>query len=392
MERRLAAILASDVVAYSRLMGADEEGTVATLKKYRDCFDNLVRQRGGRVFSAVGDCTMAEFSSPVEAVRCAVDFQMELKTRNEAIPRDRRMYFRVGVNLGDVAAEGDDLVGDGVNIAARLEALAPVGGICISKTIADQIAGKVDAVFVNIGDHDLKNIVTPVEVWAWPPAEATKLRRPPGRRAWITGLSALAAAGAAAAYLTFGSSSAPDLPSGARVALIPFKNVGANPDDAFFSEGLTRDVNALLAKFSNLFVLAPQAGEVFRDDPDCATIRKELDADYILTGTVRRAANKLRVTTAFVDAKTCLQLQAPGPFNRDLDLDSVLDVQLEIARKIASLVGSSDAPLFKTEVLDLIRDKAPGTLDAYECYMTAHWFYQTFALPFSSMIICPSSL
>ena len=299
MKRRLAAILASDVVAYSRLMGADEEGTLATLNTYRNYFNVHVSNRGGRVFSSVGDCMMAEFSSPVEAVRCAVEFQQDLKKRNETLPEDKRMQFRVGVNLGDVVTEGENLVGDSVNIAARLEALAPPGGICVSKSIADQMTGKVDAVFVNIGDHDLKNIAKSVEVWAWPPAEASKLRRTPTRWRWIAAATVFAVTATLATYFAYQDSPAPELPTGARIALIPFKNVGDNPDDAFFSEGLTRDVNAQLARFSNLFVLAPEAGAAYRDNPDCMVIRKELNADYILTGTVRRADDKLRVTTTF---------------------------------------------------------------------------------------------
>ncbi|MCP5075783.1 MAG: hypothetical protein GY947_21145 [Rhodobacteraceae bacterium] len=380
MERRLAAILAADVAGYSRLMGVDEEGTLATLTSYRKRFEKCVGHRGGRVFGSVGDSLMAEFSSPVEAVRCAVEFQNKLEEQNEKRPEDRRMQFRVGVNLGDVMAQGDNLIGDGVNIAARLQALAPSGGICISSQIADQIAGKVDVVFANVGDHELKNISRPVEVWTWPPERANSMRRP--SKFWLraAAFAGLVAVGATATYFTFAPASAPDLPTGARIALIPFENVGENPDDAFFSEGLTRDVNALLAKFSNLFVIAPEAGAAYRDDPNCETIRKDLGADYILTGTVQRSADQLRVTTTFTDAQTCRQLPPPGPFDSDLSVTSVLDIQFEIARKIAALVGSSDAPLFNAALQKAIRDKAPENLEAYECYLLGFWFYQSFSL------------
>ena len=175
MERRLAAILAADVVGYSRLMGGDEEGTISTLKSHRSFIDAQIALHRGRVFGSAGDSVIAEFASPVEAVRCAVKIQQELESRNTALPEDKRMRFRIGIHLGDVMADGDNLLGDGVNIATRLEALAPPGGICISKSVADQVAGKVDATFANAGSHELKNITTPVEVWTWPPEFAKKL-------------------------------------------------------------------------------------------------------------------------------------------------------------------------------------------------------------------------
>lgn len=381
MERRLTAIFAADVVGYSRLMGRDEEGTLSTLKSHRSFIDAKVALHGGRVFGSAGDSVIAEFASPVEAVRCALETQQELESRNATLADGKQMRFRIGVHLGDVMADGDNLLGDGVNIAARIEALAPPGGICISKSVADQVTGKVDVPFANSGSHELKNITTNVEVWTWPPELAKKPSRRSAARRITAALVGAAAFFAAAAYYTIYSTNLRDLPTGPKIVILPFENVGANPGDAYFSEGLTRDVNALLAKFSNLFVIAPKAGEAYRANPDCETIREELGADYILNGTVQRSEDRLRVTTSFTDAKTCLQLQAPGPFEGDLSLTSVLDVQLEIARKIVALVGSSDAPLFKTEALDLIRDKAPDSLDAYECYMTAHWFYQTFALP-----------
>ncbi|MGI9370271.1 MAG: adenylate/guanylate cyclase domain-containing protein [Ruegeria sp.] len=381
MDRRLTAILATDVVAYSRLMGADEESTLSTLNVFRALFNDHVNRHGGRVFSSVGDCMMAEFESPVKSVQCAVEFQTTIQKENAAQPESRRMRFRIGINLGDVVAEGENLLGDGVNIAARLEALAPAGGICISKNIADQIVGKIEAEFANVGDHELKNIVEPVEVWAWPPEQAKGLRRVRKRPYWFAALIGIAAVCVVAIYIGLEEKSQPALPTGARIALIPFENVGDDPDDAFFSEGLTRDVNAQIARFSNLFVLAPQAGEAYRDNPDCETIRNELSADYILTGTVRRSANKLRVTTTFLDANTCLQLTPPGPFDRDLNLENLLDIQHEISSKVAAEIGSSDAPLFSVEVQREIRDKGPDSLDAYECVMLGYWFYQTFAAP-----------
>ena len=379
MERRLAAILVADVVGYSRLMGADEEGTLSTLNANRKMIDARIGRHGGRVFGSAGDSVIAEFTSPVEAVRSAVEIQQELNERNAALPDGTRMQLRIGVNLGDVMAEGDNLLGDGVNIAARLEALAPPGGVCISKQVADQIAGKVNAPFASAGAHELKNIAKPVEVWVWPQERARKMRRTPKTWRW-SAAAALAAAAAVAAWVGFAPPETPDLPSGARIAMVPFKNLSADPDDAFFSEGLSRDINALLAKFSNLFVIAPEATAAYRDNSECETMREELGADYILTGSVQRSADHLRVTTTLTDARTCRQLTPPGPFDRDLSVTNVLEIQLDIARKVAAAVGSSDAPLFRSAIQQAIQDKAPESLDAYECVFLSFWFYQTFDL------------
>lgn len=380
MERRLAAILAADVVGYSRLMGTDEEGTLSRLNAYRHVIDERVALHRGRVFGSAGDSVIAEFASPVEAVRCAVEIQQELEGRNAALTEDRQMQYRVGVHLGDVMAERDNLHGDGVNVAARLEALAPPGGVCVSKQVAEQIAGKLDAKFANAGHHQLKNIAKPLEVWVWPAERAGKTRR--GAKGWryavaIVALAAIAAA--AGVYFIVDSGGKGDLPTGPRIVLIPFRNLGNSPDDAYFSEGLTRDINAYLSKFSNLFVIAPAAGTEFRDNADCEKIRSKLQADYILTGTVRRSLDHLRVTTALTNAQTCRELDAPGPFDRDLSLASILDIQLEIAKKVAAEIGSADAPLFNAEVQSAIRGKAPDTLESYQCVLLSYWFYENFA-------------
>ena len=380
MERRLAVIFAADVVGYSRLMGADEEETLSTLNACRHVIDERIDIHRGRIFGSAGDSVIAEFTSPVEAVRCAVEIQNELEGRNAPLPEDRRMQFRVGVHIGDVMAEGDNLLGDGVNIAARLEAFAPPGGICISKQIAELIAGKLDVTFANAGLHELKNIAKPLELWVWPPERAVKVRRVVKVRRLAGAMIALAVIVATAGvYFAVYSDGKRDLATGPRIVLIPFKNLGNNPDDAFFSEGLSRDINAYLAAFSNLFVIAPAAGAKYRDGADCEEIRNDLQADYILTGTVRRSLDQLRVTTAFTDARTCRQLDAPGPFDMDISVANVLDIQLEIARKVAAQVGSADAPLFNAEVQRAIRSKAPDTLEAYECVLLSYWFYETFA-------------
>jgi adenylate cyclase len=381
MERRLATILAADVVGFSRLMdGPDEEGTLSILNDFQNRISEHVHLRGGRVFGGAGDSVIAEFASPVEAVRCALEIQSDLEDRNAALPENKRMLFRIGINLGDVMAEDGNLLGDGVNIAARLEALAPPGGISISKTVAEQALGKVDTAFANAGKRELKNIRMPVEVWVWPTEFAKKIRSNKSKWRIATAVAVIAAVFVVATLGYRNADKPNDLPTGPRIAIIPFKTVGDNPEDAYFSEGLTRDLNSLLSRFSNLFVIAPDAGAAYRDKPDCEKIRDELGADFILGGAVHRSQDKLRVTTSFTDARTCRQLTPPGPFDEDMSVSNLLDIQLEIARKVAAAVGSSDAPLFNTAMQQTIRDKAPENLEAYECYLLGFWFYQTFGL------------
>ena len=378
MQRRFAAILAADAVGYSRQMGRDEEAAYAALSARRAIFDRLIEEHGGRIFSSAGDSVVAEFQSAVEAVRSALAIQTQLEAANGGLSEKEQMTFRIGINFGDVMLEDDNIFGDGVNVAARLEAMAPPGGLCISAQVHEQIAGKLDSSFAKAGQHRLKNIAKPVEVWCWPPEQAGKLRRQAWN--WRTAVAAvvIAAVAATALWVWQGGVREEDLPAGPRIALIPFKNLGSNPDDAYFSEGLTRDINAYLSKFSNLFVIAPDAVTAYREAVDCKEIRKALNADYILTGAVRRSLDTIRVTTDFMDARTCRLLDSPGPFDRDLTLAGVLDIQLEIAKKVASEVGSADAPLFNAEIQRQLRRAAPDDLKAYECVLLSYWFYETF--------------
>jgi class 3 adenylate cyclase/TolB-like protein len=379
MERRLAAILAADAVGYSRQMAINEEAAFSTLSARRGIIDAVIEDHGGRIFGSAGDSVVAEFQSTVEAVRSAIEIQNQLREANKDLPEAEQMTFRIGVNFGDVMFEGENILGDGVNIAARLEGLAPPGGVCIPKQVEEQVAGKLDIAFANAGRHRLKNIAKPVEIWLWPPERAGTMRR--ATISWrqvvaVAGLALVAVAALLYFVLDIGREAAS--PTGPRIVLIPFKNLGTSSDDAFFSEGLTRDISAHLSKFSNLFVIAPAAGTKFRDNADCGEIRRELQADYILTGTVRRSQDHLRITTAFMDARSCRQLDAPGPFDRDLSLADVLEIQLEIAKKVAAEIGSADAPLFNAEVQRAIRRKAPDNLEAYECVLLSYWFYETF--------------
>ncbi|MGF1610948.1 MAG: adenylate/guanylate cyclase domain-containing protein [Kiloniellales bacterium] len=381
MERRFAAILAADAVGYSRLMGLDEEAALAALTERRSVIDQLIETNGGRIFGSAGDSVIAEFPSSVNAARCAVEIQERLREINADVPEDRRMMFRIGVSFGDIMHDGDDLFGDGVNVAARLESLAPAGGVCVSGRVAEQLSGALAETFAKAGLHRLKNIAKPVEVWCWPSDTARSMRRaveaPKRRLVLAAAVATVVIVGAA--LLMFEQSARETLPSGPRIAVIPFEDFGAAPEEVYFSVGLTKDINAYLSKFSNLFVIAPSSVSEFRNNADCEQIRREIQADYILGGTVRRSSDRLRVTTTFTDAKTCRQLDAPGPFDRDLSTDNILDVQLEIAKQVVAQVGSADAPLFNTRVQNAIRRKAPDSLEAYECVLLSYWFYETFA-------------
>lgn len=380
MERRLAAILAADAVGYSRLMARDEEAALAALAARRKVIDALIEAHGGGIFGSAGDSVIAEFSSSVEAARCAVEIQQRLAETNAGLPESERMLFRLGVSFGDIMHEDEDFFGDGVNLAARLEGLAPPGGICISPAVAEQLSGPLAAAFAKAGRHRLKNLPKPVDVWCWPVQSARRLRRKAvtARQGQLLAATLVAAAALAAVVFYLEPPAEDGVPSGPKVAVLPFNNIGSDAEDAYFSAGLTNDINALLSKFSNLFIIAPHSVREFGSSAACAEVRRELGADYILSGTVRRSQDKLRVTTAFTDAESCRRLDAPGPFDRDLSAQNVLDVQLEIARKVVAEVGSADAPLFNARVQRDLRRRGPESLQAYDCVLLSYWFYETF--------------
>ncbi len=377
--RKLTAIFYADVAGYSRLTGNDDLGTHRVVMDFLDLARDTIEQLGGRVLRYAGDAILAEFASVVACVDAALRVQTELETRNRDIPTAQQVQVRIGINLGEVLEDRGEIYGDGVNVAARLEALAPPGGICLTGQVAEQIGGKLDTEFAFAGRHKLKNIAKPVDIWCWPAIAARPLKRRAGRRkSTVVAAAVVVAIMLAVTWTALRDDEADGIPSGPRIAVIPFENLSDNPEDAFFSDGLTKDINAHLSKFSNLFVIAPSSVREFTDNANCEAIRDDLRADYILEGTVQRSQDNLRVTTTVTDAKTCRQLDAPGPFDRDLSADNVLDIQLEIANKVVAEVGSADAPLFNAEVQKAIRGKAPDSLAAYECVLLSYWFYETF--------------
>ncbi|MGI9430090.1 MAG: adenylate/guanylate cyclase domain-containing protein, partial [Bythopirellula sp.] len=374
MDRELAGLLVADAVDYSRRIEEDESAALKALEVSRLIVDKAIEDHDGIIISTAGDSVIARFPGAVAAVTAAQLIQLELGKADSNV-----FAFRIGIHFGDVVVTETDMFGDGLNVAARLEPLAPPTAICISSVVADQIAGKVNGEFIRVGRRKLKNINRPIEIYCWPESAARTMKAMAVRRRLpaLAGIGMLAAAVAAGVFFA-PRASRPTMPTGPRIAVLPFEEVGVAKDEAFFAQGLSRDVTAFLSEFSNLFVLASSSTAAFRTS-DCATIRSELDADFILSGTVRRAGNKLRVTTAFTNANNCRQLNSPGPFDRDLSAESVLDVQLDIAQKVVAEIGSADAPIFDASLIRELESGAPENLSAYECVLLSFWFYENFA-------------
>lgn len=378
MDHRLAAVLAADAVGYSRLMEADEGAAYRLLTERRTIIESIVNELGGRVFGTAGDSVIAEFPSSVTAVRCAHRIQSALQDINRDQSADAKMEFRIGIHFGEMIQEDDNLFGESVNLAARLESLAPSGGICLSGAVHEQVKGKVDCIFALGGRQRVKNIAKPIEVWCWPAEKAVQLRRR-GTKPWRVPIVALAMILLLGAFLGwFTATSEVDLPNGPRIAVLPFDTLEQNADNQYFSEGLSREIVTYLSKFSNLFVIDLNSTRQLGTRPQCTQVRRELSTDYILSGSVQRSGDLLAVTTRFTDARTCQELDSPGPFRRDLSIANIFDIQLEIAQKVVAQVGSADAPLFDTQIANRLRRDAPQTLKSYNCVLLSYWFYETF--------------
>ncbi len=352
MERRLAAILEADVAGYSRLMEADEEATVRRLKAFRQIIDGLITDRRGRVFGSAGDSVVAEFPSPVEAVRCSVDIQRELETRNAGLPEDRRMRFRIGVNLGDVIVDGDNLLGDGVNIAARLETLADAGGICLSHPVLEQVKKQHDLGYEYLGEHEVKNIAEPVQVYrvlTEPEAAGRIVGVTAGaKQGWKTAALAaavvvLVATAAAVTWLkpwetTVDPASVermafplPDKPS---LAVLPFDNLSGDADQGHLADGLTEDVITALSQISSLFVIARNSTFVYKGKPvKVQQVAEDLGVRYVLEGSVQSSGEKVRITAQLIDALTGNHLWAE---RYDRDMSELFALQDDITNRIVT--------------------------------------------------------
>ncbi|MCZ6522711.1 MAG: adenylate/guanylate cyclase domain-containing protein [Alphaproteobacteria bacterium] len=338
--RKLTTILCADVAGYSRLMEADEEATLKTLIGYRKIIDGLVAGQRGRVFGSAGDSVVAEFQSAVEAVRCAVLIQDELQKRNADLAADRHMRFRIGINVGDVLIEGDDLLGDGVNIAPRLEALAEPGGISISGTVFDQIESKLDLGYEDLGEQEVKNIAKPVRVYR------------------VLGQDGAAAADPPAAKLKL-----PDKPS---IAVLPFDNMSGDQEQEYFSDGMAEDIITDLSKISGLFGIARNSAFAYKGKTtNVQQVAAELGVRYVLEGSVRKAGQRVRINAQLIDGMSGGHLWAE---RYDRDLEDIFAVQDEVTHEIVSALA------LKLSADEEARLAAKGTdnLEAYDYFLRGH--------------------
>jgi TolB-like protein/class 3 adenylate cyclase len=418
--RRLTAILAADVAGYSRLMGADEEGTHERLKAHlRELVDPKIAEHRGRVVKSTGDGFLAEFASVIDAVRCAVEVQRGMADREPEVPEERRIGFRIGVNLGDVIAEEHDIYGDGVNIAARLEALAEPGGICVSRVVRDQVRDKLDFAFEDTGEQIVKNIARPVRAYAWRPEGGAGLPTtsaltpvPMRRRRMI-----LAPIGAAVAALlviamvawefwpaTRSPSTAPPAVAATTsiaqplvaprlsIVVLPFTNLSNDPDQQYFADGITEDVTTDLSRIADMFVISRSTAFTYKDKPVTAKqIGRELGVRYVLEGSVQRSANHVRVSAQLIDAETDAHLWAE---HWDLDMGDLVTLQNEVTGRIAvaldlELIDREAArPTEHPDALDYI-------LRARSLWSKPEWeekLWQIISLYEHALVIDPSSV
>jgi adenylate cyclase len=341
--RRLAAILAADVAGYSRLIGADERGTLQAFKAIQaELFDPTIAVHNGRLVKTTGDGFLVEFSSVVDALRCATELQAGMAERNAAIHTDSRIEFRIGINVGDVVVEEGDIFGDGVNVAARLEGLAEPGGICVSARVQEDAAGKLDLAFEDLGEQQLKNIARPVRVY----------RARLSRRAD----DSLEAA--------HPSLTVPDKPS---VAVLPFTNMSGDPEQEFFADGVAEDIITALSRYPSLFVIARNSSFTYKGHAvDVKQVGRELGVRYVLEGGVRKAGNRIRVTAQLVEAETGMHVWAE---RYDRDLADIFALQDEITEAVTIAVAPAIADAEQHRALR----KPPGSLDAWAAYQRGLW-------------------
>src|ERR1700730_4556650 len=318
VERRLAAILAADVAGYSRLMGAREEGTRERLKAhFRELVEPNIKEHRGRTVKNTGDGLLAEFRSVVDAVRCAVEVQREMAERNADVPVERRIEFRIGINLGDVIVEEHDIFGDGVNVAARLEALAEPGGICISRTVRDQIRERLPYPLKDMGEQSVKNIARPVRVYALRPGDA---------------------AGLPTASVSSATSSSPPITAPRlSIVVLPFTNLSDDREQQYFVDGITEDLTTDLSTLANMFVISRNTAFTYRSKSvDTRQIGRELGVRYVLEGSVRRSGSQARINAQLIDAATGAHLWAE---RFDRDTGDLFALQNEITGRLANTLG-----------------------------------------------------
>jgi adenylate cyclase len=349
VERRLAAILCADVVEYSRLMGADEEKTLAALKGHRrELIDPLIDQHRGRIFKTTGDGILIEFASVVDAVRCAVVVQQGMADRNANRSETERIRFRIGINLGDVIHDEGDIFGDGVNVAARLQTLAEPGEICVSASVREQVGEKLPIGFADLGEHGVKNIARSVRVYRV--GKRAEPRTEPADDAATTPLAL------------------PDRPS---IAVLPFGNMSGDPEQEYFVDGMVEDIITGLSRIKWLFVIARNSSFAYKGkSPDIRQVGRELGVRYVLEGSVRKAAGRVRITGQLVEADSGRHIWAE---RYDRAIDDVFALQDEITMNV---VGAIEPNLRQAEI-ERVRRKRPDSLDAYDLVLRATPFANT---------------
>ncbi|WP_424630630.1 adenylate/guanylate cyclase domain-containing protein [Bradyrhizobium sp. SYSU BS000235] len=344
--RKLAVILATDVVGFSRLTGADEDRTLARLRALRsDLIDPTIAVHKGRVVKWTGDGTIVEFRSVVEAVRCGIEIQSSMTERNAGLPPERRIELRIGIHLGDVVEESDgDLMGDGVNIAARLEGVAQPGAICLSEDAYRQVKSRLDLAISDLGETKLKNIAEPMRIYSLQfggaPAGTTAFR----------GTSTPAAPGL----------SLPNKPS---IAVLPFQNMSGDPEQEYFADGIVEDIITALSRFRQLFVIARNSSFVYKGQAvDVEQVSRDLGVRYVLEGSVRKAANRIRITAQLIDASTRGHLWAE---RFDGELEDIFDLQDQVTARVVGEI----APKLEQAEIERAKSKPTESLDAYDYYL-----------------------
>jgi TolB-like protein/class 3 adenylate cyclase len=348
-QRKLAAVLAADVVGYSRLMGRDESGTLARLREHRRRrLEPALARYGGRMVKLMGDGALAEFASAVEALSAAIEFQQAM---NDVEPQNREpepIVFRIGLHLGDMIVEGDDLYGDGVNVAARLETAAPAGGILVSRTVHEAVTGRLKATFADLGNLALKNIERPVQAFSvtW---EASDWRRPP------------CLASEPSSQLTRPEPLA--LPAKPSIAVLPFQNFSVDPEQEYFADGIVEDIIAALSRFKLLFVIARNSSFAYKGrSPDIRQVGRELGVRYVLEGSVRKAASKVRITSQLINSENGAHIWAD---RLDGSLENIFELQDHVTENVIGAI----APQLERAEIERARQKPTDSLDAYDHYL-----------------------
>jgi len=338
VERRLAAILAADVVGYSRLMGADEHGTLERLKRHRrELIEPKLTEHRGRIVKLMGDGALVEFASVVDAVRCAAEIQRAMAERNRVVPEAQSIAFRIGINLGDVIVEGDDIYGDGVNVAARLEGLAEPGGVCISAKVHDEVRDRLELGFEDLGEQEVKNIARPVRIYK-------------------VVLSPVADQPVAPAQ-------APRLPDKPSIVVLAFENMSQDPEQEYFADGIAEDIITDLSRISGLFVIARNSAFTYKGKAaNLRDVSRELGVRHVLEGSVRKAGNRVRITAQLIDGRTGGHVWAE---RYDRELTDIFEVQDDVTREI---VTALKVHLTRDERAR-VEKRGTENLDAYDCFL-----------------------